>query len=238
MATLTEYRYSIDKQTKELFVKSFKKALNKVDKNKFGFIGIVGSLMKEKSHDIDVVIFPNFKAKIGEAIIEYAKLYDEIEKELKKHNERYYIAACQKFAMQELTIHLSAIEEGYPGMIPVHSMFFTNYRDFQKFSPAGFVKDVENNSIVFHGNLKDMKKLPAIPQNKLEPYFFVLDFEMNSRIKTFPRHLIRTSAESLFDYLNKKYNINIKEKIPHNIKEIKSNFVALMHQLDEKTYRN
>ena len=237
METLTEYRYSIDKQTKELFVESFKKALNKVDKNKFGFIGIVGSLIKDKSHDIDVIIFPNFGAKIGEVIIEYAKLYDEVEKELKKHNERYYIAACQKFAMQELTIHLSAIEEGYPGMIPVHSLFFTNYRDFKKFSPTEFVKEVEKTPVILHGNLKDMKKLPTLPQKKLEPYFFVLDFEMNSRIKTFPRHLIRTSAESLFDYLNKKYNIDIKEKIPHSIKELEKNFVKLMHQLDAKTYR-
>ena len=115
-------------------------------------------------------------------------------------------------------------------------MFFANYRDFSKLSPKSFVKKVEENIQVIKGNLKSMNKLPKLSQKKLEPYFFVLDFEMNSRIKTFPKHLIRSSTEALFEYLKKKYDIGISEKIPHNVLEIEREFVKLMHKLDEKTY--
>lgn len=238
MQVLNEYRHLIGKEEKQAFLKSFKTAIDKVDKNKFGFIGIIGSINEETSHDIDVLIFPNFNTKIGEAIIEYSRLYDETEKQLKKIHKRYYLAITQKFAMQELVNHLSSHEEGSVGMIPVHSMFFANYRDFVGFSPKKFLKNVNKKLISLHGDLNKMKKLPELSQEKLEPYFFVLDFEMNARIKTFPRHLIRASAESLFEYLNKKYKIKINPKIPHNIKEIEKKFEKLMHLLDEKTYSN
>ena len=123
-------------------------------------------------------------------------------------------------------------------MIPVHSMFYANYKDFLRLSPKTFLKTIKPNLIALHGNLNDMKKLKVLPQKRLEPYFFVLDFEMNSRIKTFPRHLVRTSAESLFEYLNKKYNIKAPKEIPHDINEIEKEFVLLMKELDKRTYGN
>ena len=115
-------------------------------------------------------------------------------------------------------------------------MFFANYRDLKKLSPKFFVKNVKKSLITLHGNLEEMKKLKALPQKNLEPYFFILDFEMSSRIKNFPRHLIRTSAEALFDYLSKKYNLEISDKIPHNIEQINKEFIKLLKILDKKTY--
>ena len=132
METLQEYRHVIDKKTKEIFLKAFKSAINKINKKKFGFIGLVGSINEDRSHDIDVIIFPNFNVELGDAIIEYSKLYDVADKELKKYHKMYYVASTQKFAMQELVYHLAVGQEGSAGMIPVHSMFFTNYRDFKK----------------------------------------------------------------------------------------------------------
>jgi len=236
MEKIEEYRHFVDKKTKEIFLKSFKSAINKVDKDKFSFIGIVGSIEKGISHDVDVLIFPNIKTKIGEAIIEIAKLYEVTEKELKKQHKRYYIVACPKFAMQEMTHHLAAIEEGASGMIPLHSMFFTNYRDFKKFSPKKWVERIKEKMITIHGDFEKTKKIPTLAQSKLEPYFFILDFEMNSRIKNFPRHLIRASAESLFEYLEKKYDIKVKKEVPHDIKELNKEFIRLMKLLDKKTY--
>lgn len=221
---------------KEIFLKSFNSAINKIDKKKLGFIGIVGSIKKEKSHDIDILISPNIKVKIGEAIIELAKLYEITERELKKHHKRYYIVTCPKFAMQELVYHLTAIEEGSSGMIPLHSMFFTNYKDLKRFSPKRFLKKIKKELITLHGNFEVIKKLPILPQKKLEPYFFLLDFEMNARIKNFPRHLIRTSAEALFEYLHDKYDISVRKEIPHGIRDIEKEFVKLIKALDEKTY--
>lgn len=130
MQTIQEYRHLLGKEEQEIFLKSFKKAINKIDESKFGFIGIINPMNKEKSHDIDVLIFPNFNTKLGEAIIEYSKLYEETEKELKKYHKRYYLVIAQKFAMQELINHLSSNEEGSAGMIPIHSMFYANYKDF------------------------------------------------------------------------------------------------------------
>jgi len=236
METLNEYRHILDLKTKQVFLESFKSAIKKIDKNKFSFIGVVGSINEEKSHDIDVLIFPEINTKIGESIIELARLYELTEKELKKHNKRYYIVACPKFAMQDMMHHIATIEEGAAGMIPLHSMFFTNYRDLKKFSPKTFIEKIKKEIITLHGDFEKTKKLPNLPQSKLEPYFFILDFEMNSRIKNFPRHLIRASAESLFEYLMKKYHIILKMKVPHNIKEIDKEFVKLMKILDKKTY--
>lgn len=233
-----EYRHYIEPEVKEAFLKSLKMAINKVDKKKFGFIGIIGSMKQKESasHDIDILIFPNLNVKIGEVVIEIEKLYEITEIELKKHHERYYIAASPKKAIQELIYYLSSIEEGAAGLVPVHSLFFTNYEDFVNFNPKDFMREIKKNLITLHGNFDIIKKLPKLPQKKLDPYFFVLDFEMTSRIKTFPRHLIRASAESLFAYLKSKYNIKVNDKIPLSIAEVHKEFIRLIKLLDERAY--
>ena len=235
MEKIGEYRHFVESEVKKLFIKSLKQAIKKIDKSKLGFIGIIGSIKEKESHDIDVLIFPNINTKIGEAIIEIAKLYNLTERSLKKHHERYYVATSPKKATQEVVYYLAALEEGGPGLIPIHSLFFTNYRDFKKFNPENFQKNIKKNLITLYGDYKIIKKLPEIPQKKLEPYFFILDFEMTSRIKTFPKHLIRASAESLFEYLKKKYNLKIK-KTPHTIPAIQKEFMYLIRELDKKTY--
>jgi len=235
MEKIEGYRHFIDSKVKRLFINAIKQAIKRIDKSKLGFIGIIGSINKKQSHDIDILIFPNINTKIGEAIIEIAKLYNLTEKYLKKHHERYYVAASPKKATQEIIYYLAALEEGGPGLIPIHSLFFTNYRDFKKFNPKNFQKDIKKDLVTLHGNYNIIKKLPEMPQKKLEPYFFILDFEMTSRIKTFPKHLIRASAESLFEYLKKKYNIKTR-KTPHTIPTIQKEFISLIKILDEKTY--
>lgn len=59
---------------------------------------------------------------------------------------------------------------------------------------------------------------------------------MNAKTKTFPRHLIRSSAESLFSYLERKYSIPIKNKKLHNIKEIEKELENILRYLDKITY--
>jgi len=236
MEKIEEYRHIITKEVKEIFLESFKSAIEKIDKKKFSFIGVIGSIKKDKSHDIDVVILPSKNTKLGEAMIELAKIYELTEQNIKKHHERYYIVTCPKLAMQEMVYYLAGTEEGAAGMIPVHSMFYANYNDLKRLSPKSFIKRMKENLITLHGSLKEAKSLPQLPQEKLEPYFFLLDFEMSSRIKNFPRHLIRASAESLFDYLKKKYQMKINEKIPHNIEEINKEFIKLLKILDKQTY--
>lgn len=236
MEHIHEYRGFIDKETKEVFLNAFKKAISKIDKTKFGLICIVGSINKEKSHDIDILIFPNINVKLGEAILELVKLYDYTEKFLKEHHERYYIVPCPKLAMQEMAYYLAASQEGAAGMIPLHSMFFVSYKDLVRFSPKEFMKRIKSRILILHGSFETIKKLPELPQKKLEPYFFVLDFEMSSRIKNFPRHLIRTSSEALFEYLDKKYKIHVTDKIPYKIGQIEKEFAKLIHELDMITY--
>lgn len=236
MEHIQQYRHFIPKEVKEKFLDSFKKAIKKIDKKKFGFIGIIGSFEEEKSHDIDILIFPSKKSRIGETIIELMKLYDETEKELKKHHERYYLSVSPRLDQQEMTYYLSSLEEGSAGLIPIHSLFFTNYNDIKKLPPKDFLKSVKNKSLVLHGNWEIIKELPVLSQKKLEPYFFILNFEMKARIKTFPRHLIRASAESLSEYLKKKYNLKVKNTVSHDIRKLEKEFTSLMNQLDKKTY--
>ena len=57
METLNEYRHILDLKTKQVFLESFKAAIKKIDKNKFSFIGIVGSINEEKSLSINCLLY-------------------------------------------------------------------------------------------------------------------------------------------------------------------------------------
>lgn len=238
MEVIHTYRHIIPKEVIEHFEEAAKEVLRKNKPKNLGFIALMVDSERKEHHDIDMIVFPNSKAKIGEAMIELVEFYNSIEKELKVKHERYYLATCPKMAMQQLIYYISALEEGAAGLIPVHSMFFTDYKSFTKISPAKFWKKVEKgiDIVPLHGNFESVKKTIPLPPKKLEPYFFVLDFELNNRIKTFPRHLIRSSAQHLFDYLRLKYNIEIKDKLPHNVEEIDKEFIKIMKNLDKITY--
>jgi hypothetical protein len=118
----------------------------------------------------------------------------------------------------------------------VHLLFFSDYRSFKRLNPVNFTEEIDKHKKSLYGDFDVINKLPNLPQNKIEPYFWILDFEMNARIKNFPRHLIRASAESLFEYLESKYGIKTEKKSIDNIKEIEEEFIRLLKKVDEKTY--
>ena len=238
MEKIETYLHSAEKKTKETFLKCLKRALNKIDKSSLGFVGIAGSFEKDYSHDIDVLIFPAKNAKIGESIRTVAKLYDTIDKLIKKEHERFYVAVSPKMAMQEVIYYLASLEEGGAGLIPIHSLFFTDYKSFRRLNPKDFQQQIKKGLITLHGDFNIIKELPTLPQKNLEPYFFIIDFEMNARIRTFPRQVIRSSAEALFSYLKHKYNINIKNTRLHNIKSIEKQFMNILNILDKRNYSN
>ncbi|MBU4241777.1 MAG: hypothetical protein KKF52_00955 [Nanoarchaeota archaeon] len=236
MEYLLDYRHVIEEKTKNIFFNCIKKAIKELKPKKIGFIGVMGSYNNKYSHDIDVLIFPKKNVKLGETIIEVGKFYKKTESILKKHHDRFYLALCPKKIMQERVYYLSTLEEGSAGMIPIHSLFFSDYKAFKSFNPKGFEKEIQRTLLTFYGNFNIIKELKPLPQKKLEPYFIILDFEMNSRTKTFPRHLIRSSAESLFSYLQAKYDIEIKTKKMHNISEIEKEFERVLKYLDKINY--
>lgn len=227
----------MDKKTKELFISSIKKVIKKFDLKNIGFIGVVGSLKEEYSHDIDILIFPSKEARLGEAIISVAEFYAKLEKELKKHHERFYPVVSPKKNMQEMIYYIAGIQEGGAGLIPIHSLFFPNYLSFKIFNPKDFQKEIKKSLTSLYGNFDVLKELTNdISQKKLEPYFVILDFEMSSKLKTFPRHLIRTNAESLFNYLKTKYGLEIKLAKHHDLEDIEIEVVRILKELDKRTY--
>ncbi len=237
METLQEYRHIVDKKTKEIFINSLKKVLKKFHFKELGFIGVIGSLKEEYSHDIDILIFPSENAKIGEAIMSVVDFYNKLEKELKKCHERFYLVCSPKKAMQETDYYVASLQEGSAGLIPIHSLFFPDYKSFKKFNPKDFQKEINKDLISLYGHFDIIKKIRNdIPQKKLEPYFFILDFEMASKLKIFPRHLVRAKAESLFSYLNSKYNLGIKNKKFHNLGDIEKEFFRILKELDKSVY--
>ena len=60
---------------------------------------------------------------------------------------------------------------------------------------------------------------------------------MNARIKTFPKHLIRASAESLFSYLEDKYKLRSNIKDLHDIKKIGKELINLLKKLDKINFK-
>jgi len=238
METKDSYRHLIGKKEKELVIKELIYVIKnkKIDVSKFSFIGIIGSHMKEYSHDIDVLIFPSKNSKIGESLIELGNLYEQLEKRIKKHNKQYYVSACPRKVMQEMTYYLSSLQEGSAGIIPIHSLFFTNSVDFKKFNPVSFQKTIQKDMLVLHGRFDAINTLPRLPEKKLEPYFFIRDFEMMSRISTYPRHLVRASAESMLLYLHEKYKLNLPTNIPHDVQGIKKTIIKAIRDIDDVVY--
>lgn len=237
MEILNEYRHVLDRKTKNLFIKSLKRTIKKADLRNIGYIGVIGSVDKRWSHDIDVLIFPSEEAKIGEAIISVAEFYDMLEEDVKKHHERFYLSASPRKAMQEMIYYLASLQEGGAGMIPVHSLFFPDWKSFKKFNPENILKTIKTEVKTLYGDFKIIKKIRNdIPFKQLEPYFVILDFEMNIKMDTFPRHLVRTSAESLFTYLKSNYKLKTKKKKFHRIKEIEVELRRLLRELDRKVY--
>lgn len=238
MENINTYRNIVDEKTKRIFENALKKTISKFDLKNIGFIGIIGSYKKEVSHDIDIIIFPSEKAKIGEFIISVSDFYDALEEELKKHHERLFISVSPRKILQEMTYYLSSIQEGTTGLIPVHSLVFFDLKSFEKFNPEDFKEEIKKTLITLYGDFNIIYRLRNdIPQKKLEPYFLILDSEINSKIKSFPRHLIRANAESLFSYLNSKYGLRISAKKNHNLKDIKNKLTMILRDLDKELYK-
>ncbi len=238
METLFEYRHIVDKKTKKILMDAFKKVIKSFDMSNIGFVGILASHKKEYSHDIDVLIFPSENARIGESIISVIKLYEDLEKELRKSHERLYLSCSSRKILQEMSYYIASLQEGAAGLIPVHSLFFIDDKSFVALNPKDFQREIKKNMICLYGDFNIIKRRRNdISMSRLEPYFLILDFEMNSKLKTFPRHLVRTSAESLFSYLSSKYKIKLKRKRFHNIKEIESEIFNLLRELDKKIYK-
>jgi hypothetical protein len=236
METIHNYRHTIDRERALIFEDALKRAIKETHLKYIGFVGLIIDYKKKEFHDLDVLIFPSEKAKIGEAILELLQLYNKVENILKEKNERHYVVTCSRKTMQELIYYLAGMEEGNAGLIPIHSLFFPDYKSFLRINPKKFNKDIQKKLITLFGDFEIIKKIKAIPQEKLEPYFVILDFELSARIKTFPRHNIRASAESLFSYLEDKYHVPHIKKVPHDIKEIEMAFENVIKKLDMLTY--
>ena len=237
METIHQYRHIIDKEVKDVFIKSIKETIKKSNLKNIGFIGIIGSLKEEYSHDIDVLIFPAKKAKIGEAIVSVSKFYEALERILRRHHERFYPVVAPKKSMQEMIYYIAGLQEGGAGLIPIHSLFFSDYKSFKKFNPEDFQKEIKKTLVTLYGKFDVIKDIRNdISSKSLEPYFFILDYEMSSKLKVFPRHLIRTSAESLFHYLKIKYGIKTNKKI-HNLREIDKEIKRILRELDKRIYK-
>ena len=222
MEVLQEYRHVVDKETKKIFIDSLKKVIKEIDLVNIGFIGVVDS-DKEYSHDIDLLIFPSKTARIGATLFTIMELYKKLEREIKKHHKRFYLSLAPKKTMQEMIYYLSSLEEGGSGLIPVHTLFFTNYNSFKKLNPLSFQREIKKNLVTIYGEFDIIKELPKLSQNILEIYYMIIEFEMMSRIKTFPKHLVRASAESLFGWIKRKDDILTKFGI-----EVKKN----LHDFD------
>lgn len=235
METIEEYRHVLTKELQDLFISILKKCSQKIEKEHIGFIGVIEN-KKGFPHDIDVLIFPSKNSRIGESVIELTKLYREIQKELKKRNERLYLAVSPRKDMQEMVYYLASLQEGGAGIIPVHSLFFPDYPSFKNFSPAGFIKSINKKMITIYGHYDAIKEAPKINQKLLDPYFYIINFELPLKIDTFPHHLVRSSAQSLFDYMEKKYNLKPSKKTFHSLNEIENELFRMLRELDKRTY--
>lgn len=237
MELVSQYRHTIDKRTKEIFVKSLKETIRQSDLTNIGFIGVIGSVREEYSHDIDLLIFPSKSARLGEAIISVSRFYEKLGEILKKHHERFYPVVSPKKSIQEMVYYLAGLQEGGAGLIPIHSLFYPDKKSFLNFNPSNFQKEIKKTLITLHGDFGVLNELRNdIPQKKLEPYFWILDFEMASKMKTFPRHLVRTSAESLFTYLKSKYGIKVNAKKIHDLRDIERELSNILRNLDKATF--
>lgn len=237
MESINSYRPTISKDIVKEIEKAARLITQENPPKNLAFVGLMIDYNKKIHHDIDLIFFPSKKCKMGEAILELTDFYEKLEKKIKEKNEKYYLVPCNKHHLQQLVYYLATLQEGSAGLIPIHTLFFPDKASLNK-TPEKFKAKVlsEENIIVIFGGFEDAQKETNIEKFSFEPYSHILDFELYARIKTFPKQLVRASAQHLFNYLKVKYNLDLSDQIPHNLEEIDKHVKNLIISLDKKIY--
>lgn len=231
-------RYLVERDAAKIYEDSLKKAIKSSTFKNLGFVGFVFNYAKSEDYSINIITLPKGEGKIGHALIELDKLYKKTEQILKRKRKfHYYQSISPKQIMHEMIHESSVEEEGKEGLLPIHSIFYPNYRDFKKFTPKKFIKELEIHMISLFGKFDIIKKLPTRSQEKLEPYFLILHSIIGTEIKTKSKREIRATTDSLFEFLKDKYGLNFSHKIPQTKKEMEKLFYFLMEELDKRTYK-
>ena len=230
-------RYLVDNESAKIYEEILKKAIKIVKPKNIGFIGFIFDYMKIKDFYLTTLFFPSKTGKIGESLIEMKKIDQKVNNFIKNKKGNYHVSISPKKLTHEMIHGFSTLEEGEEGLLPVHQLYFTNYKDFKKIPPKSFFESLKNMETLY-GNFEDIKKRKDVTLQKLSPYLFILHSVLGTNIKTLLKNDEKAAIESLFEYLEQKYDLKINHKIPSIVKQKEQLFIKIMKELDKKTYDN
>ena len=229
--------YSAEESSAKLYEQLLKKSIKSLKIKNIGFVGLLKP-SDSCNYDLDTIILPSLKGRVGSSLIEIMNLIEKIDNLLKKRKERYFLSVSPKKIMHQMVYGFATTEEGEEGLLPVHIIYFPDYKSFKKIPPKIFFEEIKTGLIPVYGKFEIVRELKNIKQEKLDPYFVVLNSVLGTKIRTLSQRDERAAIKSLLDYLNEKYGVSIKIKIPETEKQRKDLFVQIMKKLDKITYNN
>lgn len=202
------YRETMSKEQVAKFRKAIEKTADNADSSKIGYVGLIGSsLSDEPVHDLDILIFPQPTANVGETINAMNQFYKILDERLRKDNG-LYLATCPRKVMQAEVNHIIGERNGYDGKLSTHTLFFPDYRSFKNLNPVGFLESIAQKAHTLKGDPAVIKRCSTFEQKVLDPYFLIADYQIPLVSGKYPEVLVLKKTEEIIDYLKENYGIS------------------------------
>lgn len=219
----------ITKEEALLFEKASKKALKRIDLEKFSLIGRIGSTNNNQKtvYDIDNVFVPNKDIPIGKFLIEVSKFYTEIDRSLKQ--DGHYLAITSKFTFQEDVYEIAAMaNNGYEKQIPVHSLIFFDKKNIISVTCNNFSDKIKKDIVPFYGSIDSLFEIPIKKSKDIEPYSYIAESQIITNNNLPKDYSFRKAVIKLY-YLTKHYDIGIKKEEIDNAASLEE-AISLTHR--------
>jgi hypothetical protein len=213
---MQDLRRIITEEQRDIFLNALGIAINDTNNESIGYIGVIGSM---PGHDIDVLMLKKSGSFIGQSLIEMFNIYKKID-EIVGTNHAALISPFPKVIMQDEVNYIISQHTGRNDIIPVHTLYFPDHESFIKRSPVHFLDSIKNRTLDFKGNLDFSDTDFSTPQELLDKYFFICDFQIPLIQDKYPKQLYQDKAAHLLSYLKRNYNIRTTKSDGHAINDI------------------
>jgi hypothetical protein len=215
----------------DVFNNAAVKALELVDKDKFGLVATIGSSTQQgvfKCYDIDHIISPAIDAAPGEAIYQAILFYNALNQIVKEKG--YYVSTCPRFNFQEYVYELCARDNGgYDKQIKIHNLFFTDIKNIVSVADEDFFKKLfPENFQIMHGSLNNLKQRKIIDPKLLETHFTIAEAQLGVD-NNLSENLALTIAFKKLTYIQKHYTTNTTYKEVESLSS-KQEIETLVHK--------
>ncbi len=215
---------------KQKFLETLEKTVQEYDKlDRFGFIGLIGSV--NPKHDIDMLFLPNPKYKNGEFIKSQMELLGELKENLKRVDSD--LVPFPSISVQDEVEYLSNRKKSE---ILFHNLVFLDNPGFVKYNPLGFRQNIRKNMQVVYGDLKILDDNSLRYEHPLgDDYYLVIN--NHRHVSNYPKDLLSKKTKHICDFILRRHNIKSglrESKAVLSQQECKKLYLDVLDYLDSR----